>query len=323
MPTSTFPFGKVIVSIVLIAAVVVGVYSCSGRDAAPDATVSAPDAQTTSPSDARDGDGRPVSAVAPRAPEIPVTVSTAHGKLEKVLAGKQRTAAERARDAYRHPMETLEFFGINRGTRVIEITPGEGWYAAILSPMVKSMGNYVAAVVDENAPGAPDYTADQNAMLQERFRSDRTSYDGTRQLLRRFRPDQPVFGEPGTADMVLSFRNAHNWIAESTAPQHFKAAFDVLKPGGTFGLVDHRANPGAPTDGLSGYVTEQQIIELATTAGFRLAARSEFNANAKDTKDYPDGVWTLPPTYALGDKDRAKYAAIGESDRMTLKFVKP
>ncbi len=123
--------------------------------------------------------------------------------------------------------------------------------------------------------------------------------------------------------MVLTFRNVHNWIGNDAAPSYFSAFFAVLKPGGVLGLTDHRATGNEPTDGKSGYVTEQQVIDIATAAGFRLAERSEINANPKDTADHPKGVWTLPPTFALGEEDREKYAAIGESDRMTLKFVKP
>lgn len=308
---------KPLVSLALCAALLVGLGACSGDEE------QAAESQSEANEDAAPKERSGAVAVQPHAPQIPTVQATADMRLDKVLAGPQRTAEERARDVYRHPKETLQFFGIDRGTRIIEITPGEGWYAAILSPFVKGLGSYTAAVHDENVPGVADYTADQNALLQQRFRSDRNSYDGTRPALYRFNPNQPVLGASGSADAVLSFRNAHNWVAEGTAAAHFKGFFDVLKSGGVLGIVDHRANPGPATDGLSGYVTEQQIIELATAAGFRLAAKSEINANPRDTKDHPEGVWTLPPTYALGDVDRKKYQDIGESDRMTLKFAKP
>ena len=127
---------------------------------------------------------------------------------------------------------------------------------------------------------------------------------------------------PASADMVLTFRNAHNWIEEGRGEAYFKAIASVLKPGGVLGLEDHRAPEGEPTDGKRGYVTEDQIIQLAAQAGLVLADRSEINANPKDTRDHPDGVWNLPPTLIAGDKDREKYVQIGESDRMTLKFIK-
>lgn len=320
MQSTDRPSGSTVLSMALAAALLAGgLAACSDDDTPPTET----DAQQADKAPAT-RDGPAVTAVQPRQPpQVPITQATADSRLEKVLVGPQRTAAERARDQFRHPMETLQFFGIDRGKNIIEIDPGAGWYSAILSPMVKSMGSYYAAVVDDTLPGVPAYVAKDNAALKQRFASDRSSYDATRPLLRKYNPDQPVFGRPGSADMVLSFRNAHNWIAEGNAPAYFKGFFDVLESGGTLGIVDHRANPGPATDGVLGYVTEQQIIELASAAGFRMVGKSEINANPKDTKDYPDGVWTLPPSYALKDKDRAKYAAIGESDRMTLKFVKP
>jgi predicted methyltransferase len=203
---------------------------------------------------------------------------------------------------------------------VLEITPGAGWYAEILAPTVNTIGRYVAAIWDESVPGQPDYRAALNKELLAKFASDGNLY-GNPQIV-RFDPYQPDFGPPASVDMVVSFRNAHNWIEEGTAPAYFSAIHAVLKPGGVLGLTDHRAPPGAPTDGKSGYVTEAQVIELARAAGLELADRSEINANPKDTRDYPEGVWTLPPTLALGAVDKEKYIAIGESDRMTLRFIK-
>lgn len=314
------PTGKTLLSLALAASLLVGLSACSD-----DEEKKAEDDATTQDAGKRERPDRPaVTAAQPRqAPQVPTVVATADAALIEVLSGKQRTAEERARDQYRHPLETLQFFGIHRGSKVIEIDPGAGWYSAILSPFVHNIGSYSGAVIDETLPGVPEWIAPDNAALKQRFASDRTSYDFKRPILRKYNPDQPVFGTPGSADAVLSFRNAHNWINEGDAPAYFKGFFDVLKSGGTLGIVDHRANPGAATDGSTGYVTEQQIIELATAAGFRMVGKSEINSNPKDTKDYPDGVWTLPPSYALKDQDRAKYAAIGESDRMTIKFVKP
>ena len=242
-------------------------------------------------------------------------------RLEAVIAGEHRAQTDRARDAYRHPLETLQFFGVAPDATVIEITPGGGWYSDILAPYLRAHGHFIAAIWDESLPDQPDYYARLNQQLADKIAAAPEVYGEPE--LRRFNARAPSFGAPASADVVLTFRNAHNWIGAGNADAYFKAFFEVLKPGGTLGVVDHRAKGEAATDGSTGYVTEQQIIDLATAAGFRLAERSEVNANPADTADHPEGVWTLPPSYALGDTDREKYAAIGESDRMTLKFVKP
>ena len=308
----------------LAVALLFGLAACSDSREEEEDKVT-PTAETTD-ADAVDASGKPagpaVAAVRPRVPEAPMAKSAASGRIETALFGPQRTAEERTRDPYRHPMETLTFFGLTRNMRVVEISPGTGWYSAIIAPVVKSFGRYVAAIPDEKLPNQPAYYATLNKQLTDRFSADHRTY-GLPLPIVRYNADQPTFGPPASADMVLSFRNAHNWIADGTAEAYFQGFFAVLKPGGTLGIVDHRAAPGTVSDGSTGYVTEQQVIDLATGAGFRLAGRSEINANPKDTKDHPEGVWTLPPTYALKDVDREKYRAIGESDRMTLKFVKP
>jgi len=237
-----------------------------------------------------------------------------------ILGGEQRTEAERARDPYRHPAETLAFFGVEPGKTVVEITPGGGWYTAVIAPLLNESGQYIGAVRDESLPGQPPYVAKGNAAIEKRF-ADFPGMFGKAKLV-RFDPAAPVFGEAASADVVLTFRNAHNWIGDGNPEAYFKGFFEVLKPGGTLGIVDHRT-VGDATDGKSGYVTEQQIIDLAVAAGFAFVDKSEINANPKDGRNHPKGVWTLPPTFALGDEDREKYADIGESDRMTLKFVKP
>jgi predicted methyltransferase len=234
-------------------------------------------------------------------------------KLDKILGWTHRAPQNAARDIYRHPKETLEFFGLQQNMTVVEITPGNGWYAEILAPLMRNAGVYVAAVWDKPNPATQ--------ALEAKFHAQRKHY-GQAQV-RRFNPSAPNFGPAGSADMVLSFRNAHNWVEDGTAAAHFKAFAAVLKSGGVLGIVDHRAPAGAATDGKTGYVTEEQIIDLALAAGFILAEKSEINANPKDTRDHPEGVWTLPPTLALGDTDKEKYLEIGESDRMTLKFLKP
>ncbi len=238
-------------------------------------------------------------------------------QLDAVLAGDWRSAADRARDRYRHPKQTLQFFGVRPDQTVVEITPGGGWYAEILAPLLRDNGQYVAAV----AAPAPGRAADDT--LRRKFAATPAVYGDARIVT--FDPAAPVFGPPGSADTVLTFRNVHNWVEAGTAPAMFKGFFKVLRPGGVLGVVDHRAAEGASLDAVkaSGYLPVATVVKLATAAGFELEESSEVNANPADTRDYPKGVWTLPPTLALGDTDRAKYLGIGESDRMTLRFVKP
>lgn len=242
------------------------------------------------------------------------------GQLGRVIAGAWRSSAERARDAYRHPRATLQFFGIRPDQTVIEITPGGGWYSAILAPLLHDNGHYIAAV---QAPASSDVAARYVASLRRTFAADPAVYGRARAL--EFDPAAPVFGPPNSADLVLTFRNVHNWVMADTAAAMFKAFHAVLKPGGTLGVVEHRADDDATLAAVekSGYLPTGYVVKLAIDAGFKLQGGSDINANARDTKNYPKGVWTLPPTYALGDKDRATYQAIGESDRMTLRFVKP
>ncbi|WP_189441979.1 class I SAM-dependent methyltransferase [Rhodanobacter panaciterrae] len=246
-------------------------------------------------------------------------------QLDSVLAGSWRSPANRARDVYRHPKATLQFFGIRPDQTVVEITPGGGWYSEILAPLLHDNGHYIAAV--QVPAGGGEARRDGDA-LHQKFSADAAHYGKAKFV--EFDPKAPVFGAPGSVDLVLTFRNVHNWIASNkdgadTAPAMFKAFFAVLRPGGVLGVVDHRANDGTSLDAVkqSGYLPTRYVVQLATAAGFTLDESSEINANPKDTKDYPKGVWTLPPTLTLGEQDKAKYLAIGESDRMTLRFIKP
>ncbi|HVF35648.1 MAG TPA: methyltransferase [Candidatus Saccharimonadia bacterium] len=245
-------------------------------------------------------------------------------KLDRVLGGDHRSEANRARDVYRHPKETLAFFGLKPGDRVVEISPGAGWYTEVLAPLMRGNGKLVAAIPDDTIEGQPKYRYDVINRFKTLLWSRPDVYDQVEVELFT-PPTESSLGAPGSADVVLTFRNVHNWIGDKSAPAVFKAAFDVLKPGGVLGVTEHRAAAGksAEESFKSGYLSEESVIKLATDAGFTLAAKSEVNANPKDTKDYAEGVWTLPPTLKLGDADREKYLAIGESDRMTLKFVKP
>ncbi|HEY0270500.1 MAG TPA: hypothetical protein VGC10_05885, partial [Sphingomonas sp.] len=231
-----------------------------------------------------------------------------------------RGDANRARDKYRHPGETLTFFGLKPDMTVIELIPGKGWYSEILAPLLAEQGHYVAAV----APGKD--TDGFQAILA----GDGARY-GKVQVV-PFVEGQPNALVPaGTADMILTFRNIHNLLGspeqpgDGNAPQAFADWFAALRPGGILGIEEHRLpeSMDSTREKTTGYVKRSTVIRLAMAAGFQLAGASEVNANPKDDHDHPKGVWTLPPSYALGDVDKAKYAAIGESDRMTLKFVKP
>ncbi len=244
--------------------------------------------------------------------------------LDAALQGSWRDPANVARDVYRHPRQTLAFFGLAPQQAVIEITPGGGWYAEILAPYLRDHGHYIAAVVDPAtvAEGkGRDYQQKSRTSLEAKFAASPTQYDKAQVVA--YDPKAPVFGPADSADLVLTFRNVHNWRMAGQAEGMFKGFFAVLKPGGTLGVAEHRAKADVPADDKSGYVGEAQVIAMAEAAGFKLVEKSEINANPRDTKDHPNGVWTLPPSNNHDAADDAKYKAIGESDRMTLRFVKP
>jgi predicted methyltransferase len=241
-----------------------------------------------------------------------------------ILAGDWRSVENKTRDQYRHPQKTLAFFGVKPSDTVIEITPSTGWYTEVLAPLVKGQGHYFGTVTDPaktSSDASRDYNAKQNKALRDKMAARADVY-GDASLL-EIDPKAPVLGEANSADVVLTFRNVHNWMGAGTQADMFEAFFEVLKPGGTLGVVEHRANDDVPKGDKTGYVSEAQVMAMALKAGFTFDARSEINANPKDTKDYANGVWTLPPTFTDKDKNREKYAAIGESDRMTLRFKKP
>ncbi len=264
------------------------------------------------PASAQDARDQPSNGLVPPTTATDFTAA----QLDNVLAGDWRSEKNRARDVYRHPKATLQFFGIRPDLKVIEITPGGGWYSEILAPLLQDNGAYVAAVKKSGSEAG-------DGGLRAKFAADPAHY-GKAQIV-AFDPKAPAFGPPGQADMVLTFRNVHNWTEDGSAEAMFKAFYAALRPGGVLGVVDHRAPEGSRMEDVkdSGYLPTAYVIKLATDAGFKLDGQSDVNANPKDTKDYPKGVWTLPPTLTLGDQDRAKYLAIGESDRMTLRFVKP
>ncbi len=237
-----------------------------------------------------------------------------------ILAGPQRSAENRARDQYRHPVETLTFFGLKPTMTVVEVSPGAGWFTEILAPYLRDHGKLYVAAAD---PDASDGAAKSVARFKARLALYPAVFDRvtvTPASGANFARIAPT----GTADVVVTFRNVHNWYIDGTAPQAFAGFAAALKPGGILGVEEHRLPEDMP-DAMqqsSGYMKRSTVVKLAADAGLRLVGESPVNANPKDTHDYPKGVWTLPPTYQEGAKDRAKYAAIGESDRMTLKFVK-
>lgn len=246
--------------------------------------------------------------------------------LDAAITGVHRSAESKARDIYRRPKETLAFFGFRSDMTVVEIWPGTGWYTEILAPALRESGTLYAAHYSLNARHG--YQRRYFGTFLGKLGADPDIYRGVI-ITTLDVPHEVAIAPRGSADMVLTFRNAHNWINPAygmySGPVTFEVMFDALKPGGVLGVVDHRWPDPAneDPDAENGYVSEERVIALAEAAGFRLAARSDMNRNEKDTHVHPRGVWTLPPSLALGDEDKDKYLAIGESDRMTLKFIKP
>lgn len=248
-------------------------------------------------------------------PAVPAAAATeGSDPLAVAVANPQRSPENRARDAARHPLETLRFFGVQPNQTVIELWPGRGWYTEILAPYLRDGGQLRAVAATGN------YLQPYKDFLAARPEQ----YDRV-QLVEVTPPSSLSLGPDGSADVVLTFRNLHGWVTGGYAQQLHEAIFRVLKPGGVYGVVEHRAPAGTSLEqsAKSGYVAEAAAIAMATAAGFVLEESSPINDNPKDTKDHPNGVWSLPPTLRGGDADKAKFVAIGESDRMTLRFRKP
>ncbi|MBN7798861.1 class I SAM-dependent methyltransferase [Parahaliea mediterranea] len=238
------------------------------------------------------------------------------------LDGAQRSEANRARDTFRHPRQTLEFFGLEPGMTVVEIAPGGGWYTEVLAPLLRGNGTLYAAHYSLNPPNA--YYRNSLGRFLQKLAADSELYDGV--VVTQLQPPAQALAAPaGSADLALAFRSVHSWMRADTLAPTLGAIYAALKPGGRFGLVQHRAQPGTSVADMkrTGYVTEAYVIAAAEKAGFELVERADINANPKDSADHPKGVWNLPPALRDGGKRRDHYLAIGESDRMTLLFAKP
>ena len=272
---------------------------------------------------------RPALAAAIALTFAALPAQAADAALKAAIAGPQRAVENTARDGARHPAETLTFWGLKSKQTVIELSPGSGYWTEILAPYAKATGGtYFATAADLDNPKLSEAAKKGRASFEAKY-SDQAKYGPIKYV--NFGAASGPLGPPNSADLVITARNIHNWMMQGTLDKVLKDAHAVLKPGGVLAVEEHRADPKAELPGGSnGYVSTATVIAAAEKAGFKLAAKSEVNANPKDTKDHPFGVWTLPPsrgTTANGQGsdpnfDRTKYDAIGESDRMTLRFVK-
>jgi predicted methyltransferase len=265
--------------------------------------------------------------MATAAPATAQTLDSAtSAALDAAIAGEHRSERNRARDSYRHPKETLAFFGLRNDMTVVEIWPGGGWYTEILAPVLRGNGKLYVAEYGANSPMR--YQGEEMATLAGKFERWPGVYDAVTQTSLAF-PDALEIAPSGSADLVVTFRNVHNWFDSNyraDPARAFAAMFAALKPGGTLGVVDHRWPDPATEDPQAGngYLSEQRVIALAEAAGFEFVASSAVNRNPRDTHDHPNGVWTLPPDLAVPEGgNRQRYLDIGESDRLTLRFVKP
>ncbi len=242
--------------------------------------------------------------------------------LQQILEGSHRSPQSIARNRSRHPIETLQFFGLTRNMTLIEIGPSGGWYTEILAPYMRDRGRYYGAHFSPNTTNS--FQRKNLEAFEEKLTANPSMYG--RALIRHLQPPtETAIGPEAGADIALTFRNVHNWMSRGLEQEFFSAFFENLKPGGILGVVEHRAPDTAARQEMidTGYVSEAYVKQIAESAGFEFVASSEINANQKDTKDHPEGVWTLPPNFRAGEVNQDKYAAIGESDRMTLKFRKP
>lgn len=243
--------------------------------------------------------------------------------LDHIMASSHRELGNRQRDIFRHPKETLLFFGITENMTVVEVWPYGGWYTEILAPLLRNRGKLYAASFALGSKQIAPYQKHLHEQFIQKLNEAPAFYDRV-VVTALDAPEFSAIAPKASADLVLTFQNIHNWVSRNNATETFQAMYEALKPGGVLGIVEHRGHAGSPgqQEIKNGYVSEDHVVALAREAGFTLVGNSEINANPKDSKNHPNGVWTLPPTLALGEKDRAKYLEIGESDKMTLKFVK-
>jgi len=244
----------------------------------------------------------------------------ADDQLKRIVESDDRPAAEAERDPFRNPYETLTFFGIEPDMTVVEISPGGGWYTEVLGPYLAEEGKLVAGHWNMDKEDAPSYYEPGMETYEDRISAERF---GDVEIIAFDPPEMSDLGEPGSADMVLTFRNVHSYAGSDTFRDVAEAAFEALEPGGVFGVVGHRMPEDAESNPRSGYVKQSWVVGIAESSGFVLEETSGINANPEDTANYPNGVWTLPPSLRVPEgEDEQKYREIGESDRFTLKFVK-
>jgi predicted methyltransferase len=243
-------------------------------------------------------------------------------KLKKIIKSDHRSLKNKTRDVYRNPVKTLQFFEVKPNMTVVEVSPGRGWYTEILGPYLKDKGELYMEIFSENSKRS--YAPKLNKNIKEMTKN--TKLFGKTHFTVLEAPNElgPIAPD-NSVDRVLTFRNVHNWMKDGKAKEAFMAFYKGLKPGGILGVVEHRAKMNKKQDpkAKSGYVREDYVIDLAQSVGFKFVSKSEINANYNDSTIHPEGVWTLPPSLRLKDKNKSKYQAIGESDRMTIKFLKP
>lgn len=246
--------------------------------------------------------------------------------LQTILSSSHRQSENRQRDKYRHPAETLSFFGLRPDMTVVELWPGSGWYTEILAPYLAPKGQLIVTNFAPNNSKLPRVVFQQKlaTAFQQKLEANPEVF-GKVKIAQINPPQELTLAPDNSVDMVVTFRNIHNWVSAGYAEEVYAAAYKALKPGGILGVEEHRAKPGISLEESikTGYMSEDGVIAAVEKAGFKLLGKSQINANPKDTKDYPSGVWALPPTLRQGQKDRQRLLAIGESDRMTLKFIKP
>jgi len=257
-----------------------------------------------------------------QAVQAPAGAVADNAGLAAILTGEHRSAEHRARDQYRHPVETLGFFGLRPDSTVVEIWPGGGWYTEIIAPYVRQQGRFIAAGFDPESE--IEFIRAAAVRYQQKLDANPELYDKVETAV-LMPPSQLDFVPPESVDLIVTFRSIHNWMPRGSQDMMIEAMYRALKPGGVLGVVEHRGVPSIPQDPQvkTGYVNQEYAIDLIEKAGFVLNGSSEINANPADIKDYPEGVWTLPPTLRLKEQGKETYLGIGESDRFTLKFIKP